>query len=75
MTTYPVGSLITWHFPKRGDMTPVKLVWYDGGLRPDRPAGLGETVEMVFASKLREVEALLAAREEALQTERLFRGR
>ncbi len=35
--TYPVGSMITWHFPQRGDMAPVKLVWYDGGLRPARP--------------------------------------
>ncbi|MDF1824136.1 MAG: Gfo/Idh/MocA family oxidoreductase [Verrucomicrobiales bacterium] len=35
--TFPVGSMITWHFPKRGEMTPVKLVWYDGGLRPARP--------------------------------------
>ena len=35
--TFPVGSMITWHFPKRGDMAPVKLVWYDGGLRPARP--------------------------------------
>ncbi len=35
--TYPVGSTITYHFPQRGDMAPVKLVWYDGGLRPARP--------------------------------------
>lgn len=35
--TYPVGSMITYEFPKRGDMAPVKLVWYDGGLRPPRP--------------------------------------
>ena len=35
--TYPLGSMITWHFPKRGNMEPVKLVWYDGGLRPARP--------------------------------------
>ena len=35
--TYPVGSMITYEFPARGTMPPVKLVWYDGGLRPDRP--------------------------------------
>ncbi|MDF1741246.1 MAG: Gfo/Idh/MocA family oxidoreductase [Verrucomicrobiales bacterium] len=35
--TFPVGSMITWHFPKRGEMAPVTLVWYDGGLRPSRP--------------------------------------
>ncbi len=38
--TYPVGSMITFHFPARGDMAPVKLVWYDGGLRPPRPAAI-----------------------------------
>ncbi|MEQ9406613.1 MAG: Gfo/Idh/MocA family oxidoreductase [Fuerstiella sp.] len=40
--TYPVGSMITFHFAARGDMAPVKLVWYDGGLRPPRPAALRE---------------------------------
>lgn len=44
--TYPVGSAITWHFPKRDDMVPVELNWYDGGLRPSRPEGLGEHVKM-----------------------------
>jgi predicted dehydrogenase len=38
--TYPLGSVVTYHFPARGDMPPVKLVWYDGGLRPPRPAEL-----------------------------------
>lgn len=35
--TYPVGSTITYEFAARGEMPPVKLVWYDGGLRPSRP--------------------------------------
>jgi predicted dehydrogenase len=38
--TYPVGSMITFHFPARGEMAAVKLVWYDGGLRPPRPAAI-----------------------------------
>ena len=38
--TYPVGSMITFYFPARGEMAPVKLVWYDGGLRPPRPAAI-----------------------------------
>jgi predicted dehydrogenase len=38
--TYPLGSTVTYHFPARGEMPPVKLVWYDGGLRPPRPEGL-----------------------------------
>ncbi len=27
----PKSATITWEFPKRGDLPPVKLVWYDGG--------------------------------------------
>lgn len=40
--TYPVASMITYHFPQRGDMAPVKLTWYDGGLRPPRHPALKE---------------------------------
>jgi len=59
--TYPLGSMITYHFPARGpeiqannphvrglsgrgageiEMPALKLVWYDGGLRPPRPPEL-----------------------------------
>lgn len=38
--TYPVGSMITYEFPSRGEMAAVRLVWYDGGLRPPRPAAI-----------------------------------
>lgn len=38
--SYPAGSMITYQFPAREDMPPVKLVWYDGGLRPPRPNSL-----------------------------------
>lgn len=38
--TYPLGSMITFHFPARGEMAAVKLVWYDGGLRPPRPSAI-----------------------------------
>jgi len=34
--TFPLASMITYRFPKRGKMAPCKLVWYDGGLRPPR---------------------------------------
>ena len=32
--TYPMASFIRWAFGARGDMPPVKLYWYDGGLKP-----------------------------------------
>ncbi|MFP6618592.1 MAG: Gfo/Idh/MocA family oxidoreductase [Pirellulaceae bacterium] len=30
----PKWSIITLHFPQRGERAPVKLVWYDGGKKP-----------------------------------------
>ena len=38
--TPPISSVIHYDFPKRGDMPAVKLHWYDGGMRPERPEEL-----------------------------------
>ncbi|MBI1983495.1 MAG: Gfo/Idh/MocA family oxidoreductase [Acidobacteria bacterium] len=38
--TLPLASIIHFEFPARGEMPPVKLHWYDGGLTPPRPEGL-----------------------------------
>src|SRR5206468_6956001 len=38
--TFPLASMVTYEFPARGELPPVKLTWYDGGLRPPRPADL-----------------------------------
>ena len=35
--TYPLASTVHYEFPTRGKMPPVKLTWYDGGLKPRRP--------------------------------------
>ena len=36
---YPQGSVITFRFPKRGDLPALELKWYDGqGNRPAKPA-------------------------------------
>jgi predicted dehydrogenase len=40
--TYPLASIIRFGFPARGDMPPVRLTWYDGGLKPERPPELEE---------------------------------
>jgi predicted dehydrogenase len=40
--TYPLASVVRYEFPARGDMPPVKLIWYDGGLMPERPGELEE---------------------------------
>lgn len=44
--TFPLASMVTYQFPARGDLAPVKLVWYDGGLRPPRPDELDADSEM-----------------------------
>jgi predicted dehydrogenase len=41
--TYPKASIIHFTFPARGPMPPVKVTWYDGGLRPPCPEELGDT--------------------------------
>jgi len=38
--TYPLGVMARFEFPARGDMPPVTISWYDGGLKPPRPAEL-----------------------------------
>jgi predicted dehydrogenase len=38
--TYPSASMVHYQFPARGDMPPVKLHWYDGGILPQRPEEL-----------------------------------
>ncbi len=43
--TFPLASIIRFEFPAREGMPPVKLSWYDGGLKPPRPKEL-ENPEM-----------------------------
>ena len=38
--SYPTASKIHIDFPARGDMPPVQMIWYDGGILPERPAEL-----------------------------------
>lgn len=38
--TFPLGEIVRFEFPARGDMPPVALTWYDGGLKPARPPEL-----------------------------------
>jgi predicted dehydrogenase len=38
----PHGCLAYFHFAARAAQPPVKLTWYDGGITPERPAGLPE---------------------------------
>ena len=39
--SYPPASKIHIRFPAREGMPPVEMIWYDGGIQPDRPEELG----------------------------------
>ncbi len=38
--TLPLACVVHYNFPARGDLPPVQLHWYDGGLVPERPLEL-----------------------------------
>ena len=38
--SYPPSSKTHIQFPARGAMSPVEIIWYDGGIKPKRPAEL-----------------------------------
>lgn len=40
--TYPIASLVDYTFGARGDMPPVRMTWYDGGIMPATPAEMPE---------------------------------
>jgi predicted dehydrogenase len=44
--TYPASSTVTYQFPAKDGRPPVKVVWYDGGRLPKRPAELDPAQEL-----------------------------
>ncbi|MDN5203201.1 Gfo/Idh/MocA family oxidoreductase [Fulvivirgaceae bacterium BMA10] len=42
----PPSSKIHFDYPARDGMPPVKLIWYDGGIMPERPEELGADEQM-----------------------------
>ena len=40
--TYPIASVVRYQFDARGDMPPVRIYWYSGGIYPWRPEELKE---------------------------------
>ena len=37
---FPKNAKVTYQFPARGNRPAVKLIWYEGGLKPEMPASL-----------------------------------
>ncbi len=42
----PAAEIITYEFPARGNMVPVKMTWSDGGLKPPRPVDIEQSRRM-----------------------------
>ena len=40
--SFPLASIVTYDYPARENLVPVRVVWYDGGLKPPRPAEMGD---------------------------------
>ena len=48
--TFPHASIIRFEFPQREGMPAVKVNWYDGGMKPPRPAELDDRRDINQAS-------------------------
>ena len=40
--SFPSATTTYYEFPQRGNLPPVRLTWYDGGLLPPKPEDLGD---------------------------------
>ncbi len=38
---FPRSTIVRYKFPARGDLPPLTLTWWDGGMMPPRPEGVG----------------------------------
>ncbi|MGD0223698.1 MAG: Gfo/Idh/MocA family oxidoreductase [Terriglobia bacterium] len=47
--TFPKASMVHLNYPANGNRPPLRMSWYDGGLRPPRPAGLNERDQRMFS--------------------------
>ncbi len=43
---YPVASTLHYRFPERPGKPAVEVNWYDGGIKPERPAGMSPDVDI-----------------------------
>jgi predicted dehydrogenase len=50
--SYPKSAVVTYRFPARGNLPPVKLMWHEGGEKPAKPAQLEETRQLAKGGQL-----------------------
>ena len=39
-------NMVTWKYPSRGELPPMNVYWYDGGMKPHRPAELDNSLTL-----------------------------
>lgn len=49
---FPKSAIVTYQFPARGKMPPVKLVWHEGGLKPAKPKEFPADKELAIGGQL-----------------------
>ncbi len=42
----PHSEMVYYDFDRRGDFPPIRMTWYDGGLKPPTPTGMPETFKL-----------------------------
>jgi len=59
---YPLGVIVRYAFPARGNRPPVALNWHDGGLKPPRPPQLEPGRRMADVTYIGEAGAIMGHR-------------
>lgn len=49
---FPKGAVVEFQFPARGELPPVKLTWYEGSMKPEKPASLEPTRNLAQGGQL-----------------------
>ncbi len=49
---FPKSAVVEYLFPARGKMPPVKLTWYEGGVKPAKPADMEEARQLAKGGQL-----------------------
>jgi hypothetical protein len=49
---FPKSAIVEYNFAARGSKPPVKLTWYEGGLKPEKPPGMEATRQLAQGGQL-----------------------
>ena len=50
--SFPKSAIVTYQFPARGKLPPVKLVWHEGGEKPAKPAQMEPERQLAIGGQL-----------------------